>query len=66
MADWPYNTANWRKLRAAVSLPLVRGLQGNGQAIRGREAGAVRSSKPRRGCDEHGNPLDAAHPWRSY
>ena len=33
------------------------------QSLRGAEAGALRSSKPRRGCDEHGNPLDSSHPW---
>lgn len=33
------------------------------KTVRGIEAGAVRSNKPRKGCDEHGNPLDAAHPW---
>lgn len=31
------------------------------KTARGPEAGAVRAS--RHGCDEHGNPLDPAHPW---
>ena len=33
------------------------------KTARGTEAGAVRTSKPRRGCDADGNPIDAAHPW---
>jgi 5-methylcytosine-specific restriction enzyme A len=33
------------------------------KTARGLEAGAVRSTKPRRGCDASGNPLDAAHEW---
>lgn len=33
------------------------------KTARGTEAGAIRTTKPRRGCDEHGNPLDSAHPW---
>ncbi|WP_197940693.1 HNH endonuclease signature motif containing protein [Sphingomonas sp. HMP6] len=33
------------------------------KTARGSEAGAIRSSKPRKGCDADGNPLDAAHPW---
>ncbi|WP_419828299.1 HNH endonuclease [Sphingomonas sp.] len=33
------------------------------KTARGVEAGAVRSSKPRRGCDADGNPLDPEHPW---
>lgn len=34
------------------------------KTARGTEAGAVQSSKPRRGCDADGNPLDPDHPWR--
>ncbi len=34
------------------------------KTARGPEAGAVRTSKPRRGCDASGMPLDPAHPWR--
>ena len=33
------------------------------KTARGSEAGAIRSTKPRRGCDADGNPLDPAHPW---
>ena len=33
------------------------------KTARGTEAGAVRTSKPRRGCDADGNPMDTAHPW---
>ncbi|WP_420910626.1 HNH endonuclease signature motif containing protein [Qipengyuania spongiae] len=35
------------------------------KTARGPEAGAIRSNKPRRGCDAEGNPLDDAHPWKS-
>lgn len=104
MADWPYNTARWQRLRtakldadpfcegcAAMGNPHViantvdhrtpirdggsafPGLNGlasycppchGAKTARGSEAGAVKSSKPRRGCDADGNPLDPAHPWR--
>jgi len=30
---------------------------------RGDEAGAIRSSKPRKGCGVDGSPLDSSHPW---
>lgn len=33
------------------------------KTARGAEHGAVRSTKPRKGCDANGNPIDAAHPW---
>jgi 5-methylcytosine-specific restriction protein A len=33
------------------------------KTARGAEAGAIRSSKPRRGCDPDGTPLDSQHPW---
>lgn len=33
------------------------------KTARGVEAGAVRTRKPRRGCDASGQPLDAAHDW---
>lgn len=33
------------------------------KTARGTEAGAIRSTKPRRGCDANGNPFDPAHPW---
>ena len=102
MADWPYNTAAWKRLRLA-HLALVPECQGcapmgrltrantvdhvhaineggapfpghdglmsycpachSAKTARGLEAGAVRSTKPRRGCDADGNPLDPAHPW---
>lgn len=105
MADWPYNTANWKRLRKAhlAASPWCEGCKAMGKphvlantvdhrvpiseggpafpgfdglasycpachsakTARGAEAGAVRSSKPRRGCDAEGNPLDAAHPWKS-
>lgn len=104
MADWPYNTAQWQRLRnAQLSLePLCRackaigkltpanhvdhiqpisaggdafpshdGLQSlcapchSAKTARGGEAGAIRSDKPRKGCDEHGNPIDPAHPWNA-
>lgn len=34
------------------------------KTARGREAGAIRTTRPRRGCDPDGNPLDPSHPWR--
>lgn len=105
MADWPYNTAAWARLRKAhlARFPWCEGHKAMGEpyvlantvdhvhpiseggtafpghdglasycgpchsakTARGAEAGAVQSSKPRRGCDAHGNPLDPAHPWKS-
>ena len=37
----------------------------NHKTARGIEAGAVRTSKPRKGCDAMGNPIDSAHPWHA-
>lgn len=103
MADWPYSTARWQRLRkvklsakplcedcertgritpashvdhvkaisnGGAAFPAVEGLRSlcpschSAKTARGKEAGAVRSTKPRRGCDVHGNPLDAEHPWQ--
>lgn len=33
------------------------------KTARGAEAGAIKSTKPRRGCNPDGTPLDPAHPW---
>ena len=33
------------------------------KTARGPEAGAIKTTKPRRGCDANGNPIDPAHPW---
>jgi 5-methylcytosine-specific restriction protein A len=33
------------------------------KSARGPEAGAVRTSKPIKGCDVTGHPLDPNHPW---
>lgn len=33
------------------------------KTARGREAGAVKSEKPRKGCNPDGSPLDPSHPW---
>lgn len=33
------------------------------KTARGGEAGAIKSTKPRRGCNPDGSPLDPAHPW---
>jgi 5-methylcytosine-specific restriction protein A len=103
MSGWPYNTANWKRLRKAhlAAFPWCEGCERMGRryvrantvdhrtaisdggppfpghdglasycagchsakTARGTEAGAVQSSKPRRGCDVHGNPLDPEHPW---
>lgn len=104
MADFPYNTTAWARLRKAhLSIePLCRacyqeqgrmiyanhvdhivpisaggdpfpshdGLQSlcapchSAKTARGVEAGAIRTTKPRRGCDANGNPIDPAHPWK--
>lgn len=102
MANWPYNTAAWQRLRKAKLSrdPLCEDCQAMGRitpanhvdhchaisdggdafppldelsskcapchsakTARGAEAGAVRSSKPRRGCSTDGTPLDSKHPW---
>ena len=100
MAQWPYSSAKWQRLRRLhLQLePLCRGclprlvpanvvdhvvpISAGGPAFpgheglrsycptchsaktaRGSEAGAVRSNKPRRGCDADGKPLDPGHPW---
>lgn len=102
MADWPYNTAQWQRLRRAhLSIePMCRGCAEIGRlapantvdhvqpisdggapfpghdglasycppchsakTARGTEAGAIKSTKPRKGCDANGNPLDPSHPW---
>ncbi len=102
MANWPYNTAAWQRLRKAKLSrdPLCEDCQAMGRitpanhvdhchaisdggdafppldelsskcgpchsakTARGAEAGAVRSNKPRRGCDANGNPLDSNHAW---
>ena len=100
MAEWPYNTARWQRLRKAhlAIEPLCRGctprltmantvdhvtpISEGGPAFpghdglasycppchsaktaRGAEAGAIRTTKPRKGCDAKGNPLDPDHPW---
>lgn len=33
------------------------------KTARGTEAGAIKSRKPRKGCNPDGTPLDPAHPW---
>ena len=103
MADWPYNTGAWRKLRAAhlARFPWCEGCKAMGsryviantvdhrhamseggpafpahdglasycpgchsaKTARGAEAGAIKSTKPRKGCNADGSPLDPAHPW---
>ena len=102
MAEWPYSTAQWQRLRKvklsasplcedcraigrhiqashvdhvhAISdggppFPGLDGLRAlclpchSAKTARGPEAGAIRSNKPRRGCDANGNPLDRGHPW---
>lgn len=102
MADWPYSTAAWARLRAAhLALePMCRACAVSGRialantvdhvvpisdggapfpdhdglasycagchgakTARGSEAGAIRSTKPRKGCNPDGTPLDPAHPW---
>jgi 5-methylcytosine-specific restriction protein A len=33
------------------------------KTARGAEAGAIKSDRPRKGCDANGMPLDPSHPW---
>ncbi|MBB6193363.1 5-methylcytosine-specific restriction protein A [Sphingobium wenxiniae] len=102
MANWPYNTARWQRLRLAhlAIEPECRGCMERGElapantvdhihpiseggpafpghdglasycpachsakTARGTEAGAVRSTRPRKGCNPDGTPLDPDHPW---
>lgn len=35
------------------------------KTARGAEAGAIKSAKPRRGCNPDGTPLDPDHPWNA-
>lgn len=102
MADWPYYTKLWARLRAehlerepfccacraqglstrantvdhiipikagGPAFPTHSGLASychrchSAKTARGVEAGAIRSTKPRRGCDAAGQPLDPSHPW---
>jgi len=102
MADWPYNTVQWQRLRRAhldqfpqceacaamgrlnfantvdhrvpisaggPPFPSHDGLASycaschGAKTVRGVEAGAVRTSKPRRGCNPDGSPLDPSHQW---
>ena len=103
MADWPYNSTAWKRLRKAhlAAYPWCEGCKAMGKpyvlantvdhvhpisdggpafpghdglrsycaachsakTARGAEAGAVRSNKPRRGCNPDGSPIDPAHPW---
>lgn len=100
MADWPYNTAQWKRLRLrklqdsplceycppgrqrpATQVDHVTPIADGGdpwdmanlasccgpchsaKTARGLEAGAVRSRKPRRGCNPDGTPLDRRHWW---
>lgn len=102
MAEWPYNTSRWKRLRLAKladkplceecraigiltpantvdhitpvnhggdPFPTLDGLRSlcpschGAKTARGIEAGAVRSSRPRKGCATDGRPFDPAHPW---
>jgi len=102
VAKWPYNTPEWKALRAAklASKPMCEDCASVGRhakatcvdhrraisqggdpfpplsqlaslcwrchsakTARSPEAGASRTRKPRRGCDENGLPLDPSHPW---
>ncbi|WP_404800779.1 HNH endonuclease signature motif containing protein [Pseudoblastomonas flavescens] len=102
MAEWPYSTAQWQRLRKvklsasplcedcraigrhiqashvdhvhAISdggppFPGLDGLRAlclschSAKTARGPEAGAARTTKPRKGCDAKGTPLAPNHPW---
>lgn len=103
MAEWPYSTAQWQRLRlkqlqlhplceACLKIGMVKVANhvdhriaisqggepfprpGSGlcsfcrpchsaKTARSPEAGAIKTSKPRKGCDASGMPLDPDHPW---
>lgn len=101
MADWPYNTAQWKRMRLMqlARHPMCEGCEDEGRmtaasvvdhrvairlggapfdpsnfaslcppchsakTARGEEAGAIRTRKPRKGCNPDGTPLDRRHPW---
>jgi 5-methylcytosine-specific restriction enzyme A len=104
MADWPYNTKAWQRLRlmklrssplceechdmdmvtpantvdhrVAISdggnpFPTLDGLASycaschSAKTARGSEAGAIKTTKPRKGCNPDGTPLDRRHPWHA-
>lgn len=104
MADWPYSTAQWLRLRQAhlslypecigclamgrlsrantvdhitaisdggAPFPGHDGLASycgpchGAKTARGTEAGAIRSDRPRKGCNADGTPLDPSHPWHA-
>ncbi len=103
MAEWPYSTARWQRLRKlklaeeprcqgclphrltiashvdhlhAISdggdaFPSLDGLRSlclpchSAKTARGPEAGAIKTSKPQRGCDSNGVPLAPNHPWNA-
>jgi 5-methylcytosine-specific restriction protein A len=103
MADWPYSTSTWQRLRRAhlsieptcracrdqqgrivlantvdhvvpigdggPAFPEHTGLASycaachNRKTARGTEAGAIRTTKPIKGCDVDGIPHSPDHPW---
>lgn len=102
MANWPYWTTQWQRLRYAhLSIePACRSCRERGRLVmantvdhvipiskggpafpdheglasycgpchsaktaRGDEAGAIKTTKPRKGCNADGSPLDPSHPW---
>lgn len=104
MADYPYNTKAWQRLRLVKlrSSPLCEGCKDMGdltpantvdhrvaisdggspfppldglasycaschsaKTARGSEAGAIKTTKPRKGCNPDGTPLDRRHPWHA-
>lgn len=105
MADWPYNTSAWQRLRAAhlAMFPVCEDCEAIGRirpakavdhrvaisaggdafpthdglaslcwpchsakTARGPEAGRIKTSKPRKGCNPDGTPLDRRHPWHAH
>lgn len=103
MAEWPYNTGQWKRLRRKqlARFPLCEDCLATGivkvanhvdhrhaisdggpafpevgeglsskcapchsaKTARGAEAGAAKTSRPRKGCSADGTPLDPSHPW---
>lgn len=70
MADWPYNTTAWRKLRLAklAADPLcyacgLRGLNKPARAVDHIHSNTKGFGRSLKGFDLQGNPIDPADDW---
>ena len=69
----PANTVDHRVAISAGgnAFPALDGLASycaschSAKTARGSEAGAIRTTKPRKGCNPDGTPLDRRHPWHA-